>query len=45
MSSNINTWRAESIEEYAAAMATIGNILTIMKTRRCVLPRQQDSRR
>jgi transposase-like protein len=35
---NINTWRIESIEDYAAAIAIIRNILTIMKTRGGVLP-------
>ncbi|MCL7383690.1 MAG: DDE-type integrase/transposase/recombinase [Thaumarchaeota archaeon] len=35
---NINTWRIESIEDYAAAIATIRNILTIMKTQGDVLP-------
>jgi transposase-like protein len=35
---NIDTWRIESIEDYAAAIAIIRNILTIMKTQGGVLP-------
>ncbi|MCL7396668.1 MAG: hypothetical protein LZ167_04595 [Thaumarchaeota archaeon] len=30
---NINTWKKQSIEDYASAIATIRNILTIMKTK------------
>jgi len=30
---NINTWRTQSIEDYAAAIAIIRNILIIMKTK------------
>jgi transposase-like protein len=35
---NINTWKTQSMEDYAAAIATIRNILTIMKTQGGVLP-------
>jgi transposase-like protein len=35
---NINTWRTQSIEGYASAIAIIRNILTIMKTQGGVLP-------
>jgi transposase-like protein len=35
---NINTWKTQSIEDYAAAIAIIRNILTIMKTQGGVLP-------
>jgi transposase-like protein len=35
---NINTWSIKSIEDYASAIATIRNILTIMKNQGGVLP-------
>jgi transposase-like protein len=35
---NINTWKKQSIEDHASAIATIRNILTIMKTQGGVLP-------
>jgi transposase-like protein len=35
---NINTWRIESIGDYASAIAIIRNIFTIMKTQGGVLP-------
>ena len=35
---NINTWKKQSIEDYAAAIAIIRNILTIMKNQGGVLP-------
>ena len=35
---NINTWKTQSIEDYAAAIAIIRNIFTIMKTQGGVLP-------
>jgi hypothetical protein len=35
---NINTWKTQSMEDYAAAIATIRNIHIIMKTQGGVLP-------
>ena len=35
---NINTWKTQSIEDYASTIAIIRNLLTIIKTQGGVLP-------
>jgi transposase-like protein len=39
---SISTWKTQSVEDCASAIAIIRNILTIMKTRGGVLPGRQD---